>query len=200
MLVADELEEGQSYYILFTTSGGLYRYNINDIVKVVGWHNKTPLLEFLHKGGNISSFTGEKITESQVTDATAALLKQTATNARFFTVVPTFRPEPHYELWLELESEPSDLTALTKLIEQEFDKQLGQCNIEYRTKRDSQRLAPPVGRLLRPGTYENLRRSLVADGVPDAQIKISHLNPKANVLGHLQASLETARDTAANMS
>jgi len=36
---------------------------------VVGWHNQTPLLEFQHKGGNISSFTGEKLTESQVTQA-----------------------------------------------------------------------------------------------------------------------------------
>jgi hypothetical protein len=188
-LVADELEEGQSYYILFTTSGGLFRYNINDIVKVVGWHNKTPLLEFLHKGGNISSFTGEKITESQVTDATSALLKQTGTKARFFSVVPSFRPEPHYQLWLELESDPSDLSTFTKLTESEFDKQLGLCNIEYRTKRDSQRLAPPVVRLLRPGSYENLRRTLVSQGVPDAQIKVSHLNPKDNVRDALEQSL-----------
>ena len=75
-LIAEQLKTGESYYILFTTSSGLYRYNINDIVKVVGWHNRTPLLEFQHKGGNISSFTGEKLTESQVTDALLAITTQ----------------------------------------------------------------------------------------------------------------------------
>ena len=71
-LLADQLTVGENYYILFTTSAGLYRYNINDIVKVVGWHNQTPLIEFQHKGGNISSFTGEKLTESHVTDSAVA--------------------------------------------------------------------------------------------------------------------------------
>jgi len=36
ILLADEVEEGRNYFILFTTSGGLYRYNINDVVRVVG--------------------------------------------------------------------------------------------------------------------------------------------------------------------
>ncbi len=30
-------------------------------------------------------------------------------------------------------------------------------------------------------SYERLRKELVAQGVPDAQVKVSHLNPKAQV-------------------
>ncbi len=45
-LLCHELEVGRQYYILFTTSGGLYRYHINDIVKVVGWYNRTPSSNF----------------------------------------------------------------------------------------------------------------------------------------------------------
>ena len=33
-LLAHEVEEGQQYYIICTTLGGLYRYDINDIVEV----------------------------------------------------------------------------------------------------------------------------------------------------------------------
>lgn len=189
VLVADELQVDKSYYILFTTSGGLYRYNINDIVKVVGWYNRTPLLEFLHKGGNISSFTGEKLTESQVTDAASATITSTGMKMRFFTVIPEFRPEPHYELWLEPEEMPSNQSEFAHSVAREFDKQLGLKNIEYQTKRESQRLSAAVGRIVPPGTYENLRSKLVSQGVPDAQIKISHLNPKQDIRQHLETAM-----------
>jgi hypothetical protein len=192
-LSGDELEVGQSYYILFTTSGGLYRYNINDIVKVVGWHNRTPLLEFQHKGGNISSFTGEKVTESQVTEAASATIAATGCSIRFFTVVAEFRPEPHYELWVEFENDLArEPSALIRSVADEFDRQLSVKNIEYLAKRESQRLAKAVGRILPAGTYDGLRRRLVSQGVPDAQIKVSHLNPKNEVRSILEASLAVA--------
>jgi len=180
--VADELEIGKSYFILFTTSGGLYRYNLNDIVKVVGIHNRTPLLEFMHKGGNISSFTGEKITESQVTNAVAQAARDSGFRVNFFTVVPEFRPEPHYQLWIELTKGESSVSAdQGEQLAIEVDTQLGLHNIEYATKRQSHRLAPLTVRLLRLGIYEDLRKQMVAGGVPDAQIKISHLQPKDSI-------------------
>jgi hypothetical protein len=189
--VADELETGRSYYILFTTSGGLYRYNINDIVKVVGWHNNAPLLEFLHKGGNISSFTGEKITESQVTKAVLSTAQELNRKVRFFTVVPVFRPEPHYELLVEF-SEQSGGTAQSSEHEMRerfsatADRFLGEENIEYLAKRQSMRLTGLEVKALAEGTYENIRKALVANGTPDAQIKISHLNPKKDILALIE--------------
>jgi hypothetical protein len=207
VLVADQLQSGHNYYILFTTSAGLYRYNLNDIVKVVGWHNSTPLLEFLHKGGNISSFTGEKVTESQVTAAVRDAARELHFRIAFFSVLPQFRPEPHYQAWIEFagpsQGEQNEQSldqfdthpSLDQAIFEErkpalaaaIDRQLGLHNIEYQTKRDSNRLAPLVVRILRPGTYDSLRRNLVAGGVPDAQIKISHLNPKPEIVEALTA-------------
>jgi hypothetical protein len=192
VLLPDELETGKNYFVLFTTSGGLYRYNINDIVKVVGWHNATPLLEFQHKGGNISSFTGEKVTESQVTQAASAMIKINGAKLRFFTIVPVFRPEPHYELWMECEEEEVGDEAYAERLSAEFDRQLAVKNIEYKTKRDSHRLAPALGRIFAPGTYEELRRKLVCQGVPDAQVKVSHLNPKKDIRDYLESKLLVA--------
>lgn len=177
-LLCHELEVGREYYILFTTSGGLYRYHINDIVKVVGWHNRTPLIEFLHKGGNISSFTGEKLTESQVTDAMLAAQKELNFRARFFTLIPVFRPEPHYELYLEFDGNVSvDESRLSST----FDRHLCRLNIEYEAKRESHRLTDVKVVRLPVDSYERLRKDLVAQGVPDAQIKVSHLNPKTQI-------------------
>src|SRR5690606_21757004 len=40
VLLAHELVEGQDYPILLTTSSGLYRYEIQDIVRCVGFHGR----------------------------------------------------------------------------------------------------------------------------------------------------------------
>ena len=43
-------------------------------------------------------------------------------------------------------------------------------------------LAEEIKAVRLPGeSYERLRKELVAQGVPDAQVKVSHLNPKAQV-------------------
>jgi hypothetical protein len=179
VLTASQLQTGKNYFILFTTSAGLYRYNINDVMKVVGWHNQTPLLEFQHKGGNVSSFTGEKLTESQVTAAAQMSAADLSIALRFFSVLPEFRPEPHYVLVFESEVNLSD--EQTHALADRLDENLGAVNSEYGVKRESNRLAKPRALPLRPGTYEEIRKRLVQDGVPDAQIKISHLNPKAEI-------------------
>ncbi|MBZ0188179.1 MAG: GH3 auxin-responsive promoter family protein, partial [Candidatus Obscuribacterales bacterium] len=65
-LTVEDLEKGGRYYIFFTTAGGLYRYNINDLVEVVDFVHSTPVIEFKRKGLGVSSITGEKLTEEQV--------------------------------------------------------------------------------------------------------------------------------------
>ncbi|MFA6210739.1 MAG: GH3 auxin-responsive promoter family protein [Candidatus Obscuribacterales bacterium] len=195
ILLADQLEVGQHYFILFSTSGGLYRYNINDVVVVTGFYNRTPMLEFQYKGGNISSFTGEKITELQVTASVVRAAKRVGRNLRFFTVIPQFRPEPHYEVWIEPDSghefDPDRSEQQLAQLAQALDDELAIENVEYKTKRDSLRLENVEARLLTAGSYENFRKYLTSLGVGDAQIKVSHLNPKAEARQYFESRLVT---------
>ncbi len=71
VLAAHEVLEGRNYYILPTTAYGLYRYDIHDVVRVTGFHNRTPLVEFLSKGAHFANVTGEKLSEYHVTRAMA---------------------------------------------------------------------------------------------------------------------------------
>lgn len=203
ILLADQLEVGQNYYILFSTSGGLYRYNINDVVVVTGFFNRTPMLEFQYKGGNISSFTGEKITELQVTASVVRAAKHVGRNLRFFTVVPQFRPEPHYEVWVEPDfgyEFDRDHSGRTEQqlheLARAVDAELAIENVEYKTKRDSHRLSNVEARLLSSGSYENFRKYLTSTGVGDAQIKVSHLNPKAEARQYFESRLVNSGEAA----
>ena len=61
VLSCHELEQGGCYAVLLTTAGGLYRYDIHDIVQVTGFYRRAPLLAFIRKGRDMTSITGEKM-------------------------------------------------------------------------------------------------------------------------------------------
>ena len=50
VLEAHELKPDRNYFILLTTSGGLYRYDIHDMVRCTGFIGEMPVLRFLNKG------------------------------------------------------------------------------------------------------------------------------------------------------
>lgn len=100
VLEAHELEEGCEYFILLTTSSGLYRYNIHDVVRCVGFFGSTPILEFRHKGAHISSITGEKIAESQVVESVRATCSRTGFSPQIYTLTPCWGQPPGYILYV----------------------------------------------------------------------------------------------------
>jgi hypothetical protein len=61
-----ELNLGESYEIIISQQGGLYRYRLGDRVKVVGKHYNTPCFEFLGRVGNTCDLVGEKLHEQFV--------------------------------------------------------------------------------------------------------------------------------------
>lgn len=142
ILRAHQLEEGCCYKILLTTSSGLYRYNIHDVVKCTGYYGTTPLLEFQHKAAHISSITGEKITESQVvaavTQAFTVLQYDQQTSASVFTLTPSWNDPPAYQLFVSHQLSQQQLQDLANATEH----QLAKHNCEYDDKRRSGRLGP----------------------------------------------------------
>jgi hypothetical protein len=71
---AHELELGGCYAVVITTGGGLYRYQLHDIVEVVGHRGNCPLLRFVGKESYISDRFGEKLNERHVRQALGAVL------------------------------------------------------------------------------------------------------------------------------
>ena len=64
-----ELRAGQTYEVIVTTAGGLWRYRLRDSVRVTGFIGQTPALQFLGRNGNVSDLFGEKLSEAFVTQA-----------------------------------------------------------------------------------------------------------------------------------
>ncbi len=158
VLEAHELVEGKNYLVLLTTPSGFYRYNIFDLVRVVGRFHETPVLEFLNKGAHFASITGEKLAESQVTRAVDDTLKDMSLALTAFTLAPCWdEVMPYYTLLVERRDIPSEDHARRLLAG--VESTLCRLNSEYQCKRETQRLGPVRLGWLPSGAWKDFCRS-----------------------------------------
>jgi hypothetical protein len=69
MHLAHELRVGETYEVIVTTAGGLWRYRLGDLVEVDAFIAATPSLRFVGRGNSVSDLCGEKLSEAFVTHA-----------------------------------------------------------------------------------------------------------------------------------
>jgi hypothetical protein len=161
VLSAHEVQEGKTYFILLTTSYGLYRYHIHDLVRVTGFHNRTPLLEFLSKGSHFANITGEKLSEYHVAGAMAEVLKEMDLSVTAYSLAPCWNDElPYYGLFVER----GDLTSREQglRLAAQLERRLAVVNVEYAAKRESRRLGPVRLAMLPTGTWHQWDRQRLA--------------------------------------
>ncbi len=172
-LLCDSLESGQEYFIVVTTPGGLYRYNIDDIIKVDGFFNKTPIIEFIQKGLNAVSVMGEKIYETHVNAAINRAAEKYDLLIRFFSASVQLDKPPRYIFLVEFDSDPGHekKKGLLWSIEEELCKE----NAEYKYTRNSLVLGPPILKIVEPGAFEQYRAKRIAEGAHDSQFKAPEL-------------------------
>lgn len=158
VLEAHELAVGRSYYIVLTTSGGLYRYDIQDLVRCTGFVGAVPLLEFLNKGSAYSSVAGEKLSEFQVVEAVRSALAELNLSLDLFTVAPEWGDPPGYVLLVE----PSAASDRGEELARRIDEHLGRLNFEYAQRLESARLRPLALRPIPPGAWAAFRAARLA--------------------------------------
>jgi len=172
-LLCDELEKNREYFIIVTTPGGLYRYNIDDIVTVRGFFNNTPMIEFVQKGLNAVSVMGEKLYESQLNEAVNRAVDKNKLLLEFFCACAQSGKPPRYVFLAEFDGNvPSgSKRELLKSIEEELKIE----NAEYKYVRDAQLLDPPILKVVKSGEFERYRARRVMEGANDSQFKVPEL-------------------------
>jgi hypothetical protein len=186
-LSVGELEKGKEYYIFVTTTGGLYRYDINDVIKIVGHYNQTPQIVFLRKGRGMTNITGEKVSVNQIITAFQNASQETGAIPDHFKA----EADPmnsRYIFRVEFAARVDSETQKTFL--KGLDSHLKVINIEYKTKRDSQRLKAPVLHVMKEGWYERGRKQQVESGMRAFQAKTQLLTPQKTVTQEIKPDLE----------
>jgi len=172
-LTIDQVDTGGEYHIVITTSDGLYRYDINDVIRVESRYGEAPEIVFLRKGRGMTNLTGEKVSVNQIIETFQHASKTTGLIADHFKAEADLE-KSRYLFRVEFGSRVDE--AGQRRFLGALDQHLRAINIEYCAKRDSERLANPVLHVMREGWYERGRRKHVAEGKRAFQAKTELLS------------------------
>ncbi len=187
-LLATEVKAGEYYRILMTNYSGFYRYDIGDVVEVVGFYEKAPLIVFRHRRGGILSSTTEKTTESHATQVMQALQQEFGLLLEDFCITLSENEFPaHYLVNVEL----ADNYTLSnpQAFLRRFDEKLKEINVYYKAKRRDQVPSPRL-RILASGSFAIVRQRQLLKGIPDSQLKFPHISEDRNFLAGLRVEQE----------
>ena len=168
-LLCHELENGKQYKIILTSSNGLYRYDIHDIIEVRGFYNSTPVIAFVRKGDDMLNITGEKLHANHFIEAFRRLKDAHDLSVTQFRIVPNYKDLRH-ELLIHLGTEVSQ-EFLQDTVLPLIDKSLSESNIEYDGKRKSKRLNPPCLHIMDKTWTDDASRCFIKSGHRDVQYK-----------------------------
>ncbi|XP_034564424.1 GH3 domain-containing protein [Notolabrus celidotus] len=165
-LLMEEVKEGQKYELVVTNASGLFRYRVGDIVKVVGFHNQCPIVEFQYRRGQMLSVRGEKVSEALFLDA----LKKAVSQWPGAQLVDYCCAEsgilgdsiggsdPHYQVFIELKG----VRNLTEEQRYKLDVCLQQDSAVYKSFRTKGSIGPMRVQLVADGAFKELRKRMMA--------------------------------------
>ncbi|XP_064177890.1 GH3 domain-containing protein isoform X1 [Anguilla rostrata] len=165
-LLMDQVQQGLSYELVVTNASGLFRYRIGDVVKVVGFHNQCPVVEFQYRRGQMLNVRGEKVSEAMF----LAALKRAVTQWPGAKLVDYCCAEsgilgessggsdPHYQVFLELKG----VRNLTEEQRYKLDHCLQEDSAIYKSFRFKGSIGPMRVQLVGGGAFQELRGLMLA--------------------------------------
>jgi hypothetical protein len=163
-----ELMTNETYEVVVTTTGGLWRYRLGDCVQVTGFIGRTPSLRFLGRAGNVSDRFGEKLSESFVADTIQELVGLNANLNGFALMAPSQILNGWcYTLYVGGHLSSDAVEKLEVML----------CrNPHYKVCRQLGQLQPAQVRMVGAGAYERYVAHLTSQGMKLGDIKPASLS------------------------
>lgn len=165
-LLMEQVEEGHSYELVITNASGLFRYRVGDIVKVVGFHNQCPIVEFQYRRGQMLSVRGEKVSEMMFLGSLKKAVDQWP-GAQLVDYCCTESgilgdssggSDPHYQVFVELKG----VRKLTEEQRYKLDQSLQEDSAVYKSFRLKGSIGPMRVHLVAEGAFKELRKQMMA--------------------------------------
>ena len=173
-LPMDQLEAGKEYELVLTNLSGFYRYRINDVIRVTGFHNNCPMIVFAYRKNQLVNMYGEKMADSVVQSAVQALSEESGTRILEYSVYPDAGVDPGRYIVL-LESDEEIMPERWPLYSDILNRQLCEAHDSYRKKILQKTMRPLEVRFVQPQTYALYRDLKVMEGASPNQIKPVHV-------------------------
>ncbi len=165
-----DLEIGREYHVVLSHVGGLYRYALGDVVRVVDRAGEIPRLEYAGRR-TLSDAVGERLRESHIIRALASALRSTGLEINNVTcrVEPGDREGPRYAVAVA-PRQPFRASETGALVAA-FDRALQDLARGYRDARRNGRLGKPVFHLTAADAFFREWQARIASGTRPPQAK-----------------------------
>jgi hypothetical protein len=164
-----ELETDHEYHVILSHVGGLYRYALGDVVRVIDRRDGMPRVSYAGRRG-LSDVAGERLRESHVVRALRMALDAGGLRVRNATCRPvTSGDAPRYEFALA-PSQPVSATEAEALVSS-LDGALRGLSRDYDAARAQGRLGKPRLHLLPVNAFLREWQERVESGVRPPQVK-----------------------------
>ncbi|XP_071725202.1 jasmonoyl--L-amino acid synthetase JAR4-like, partial [Rutidosis leptorrhynchoides] len=174
---------GEEYETVITTFGGLYRYRLGDVVKVMGFHNSTPELKFVCRRNLMLSINIDKNTEKDLqlaVEKAEKVINAVKLEVVDFTSHADLSTDPgHYVIFWELNGEASQdvLQECCNCLDRSF------VDAGYVSSRKVKGIGPLELRILQRGTFQKIVDHYVGMGAAVSQFKTPRcVGPMNNVV------------------
>ncbi|MCX8113249.1 MAG: GH3 auxin-responsive promoter family protein [Bacteroidia bacterium] len=183
------VQVGETYALVVTSVGGLWRYLVGDTVRFVSL--QPPRLRIVGRTRHYINAFGEEVMIEQAEAALEAACRATAAQVRDYTVAPIYLGAGQrgaHEWLIEFIQPPQNLEEFTRLL----DETLRQLNSDYDAKREGDlALGPPKIVCLPPETFY---RWLKSKGRLGGQNKVPRLSTERTYVEEILAMVGAAAD------
>lgn len=166
-----DVQVGEEYEVVVTNFAGLYRYRLGDVVKVIGFHNSTPNLQFVCRRNLLLTINLDKNTEKDLqlsVETAAKLLTAEKLEVVDFTSHIDLTSDPgHYVIFWEVSGDASDivLKECCNCLDKSF------VDAGYVSSRKVNAIGPLELRVLQRGTFQKILDHYVGLGSALNQFK-----------------------------
>ncbi|KAJ4832370.1 hypothetical protein Tsubulata_050589 [Turnera subulata] len=187
------VEEGKMYELVVTTYKGLYRYRLGDIVRVVGFHNSSPLIEFVMRGPK----GAHEVTETDLMSAMESFQLELRDHMGMEIV--------EYTTFLESDTSPKKLKIFIEIENfmflqqeklQESVEALQRCcrslengwGAAYKVQRYWGEACSQLVSVVKPGSFDRILQEATKNGAPASQYKSPKIIRNREIVSFLEAS------------
>lgn len=187
-LFLGEVKKNEEYFICFSSSNGLYAYNLGDIIKFTSVD--PPIFVFSRRKG-VVNLVDEKLSEEDTLYAIDHVNQEFKSVLTDYTFVGMRSPDFHYHVMVEFaeKSQPGSYHDYLAFL----DKYLQEANDVYRYFReDIGILKSPKMWVLKKGSFSELiTERIKACGGSREQHKLPHLCDDASIVNFLEDKIES---------
>ncbi|MEG0824425.1 MAG: GH3 auxin-responsive promoter family protein [Oscillospiraceae bacterium] len=170
VLTIDQLEQGGMYEVIITNLSGFYRYRMGDVMRVVGMHHSTPIMEYVQRLDNAVSMMCEKTSETAIRFAAEETAKELGFELAGFSMYPDSDSVPScYQYFLEISHMPKIINP--KIIRLCLEKNLVKANPVAGQVMKNGMLGTPRVNFLEKDSYNLYADLMIFKGAPPSQIK-----------------------------